>query len=184
MDAVVRDHPARAGAALAGGAIGTEQDAAHGQVEVGAGRDDDGVVATQLEQAAAESRRHPWPDRPAHPGRPGGRDQRHARVVDQRLTDGSAAVEHLRQVGRRILAKAVQGALEQGLGGQRRQRGFLARLPDHRVAADQRQRRVPGPDRDGEVECADHADDAQRMPDFHHPVARPLTGDRQPVQLA
>ena len=36
-----------------------------------------------------------------------------------------------------------------------RERRLLRGLPDHRVAADQRERRVPGPDRDREVERRD-----------------------------
>ena len=42
--------------------------------------------------------------------------------------------------------------------GQRRQRGQRRRLPDDGVAADQRDRGVPGPHGGGEVERGDHAD--------------------------
>ena len=45
-----------------------------------------------------------------------------------------------------------------------RERRLLRRLPDHRVAADQGERRVPGPDRDREVEGGDDADHAERVP--------------------
>ncbi len=67
-----------------------------------------------------------------------------------------------------------------GDGGQRRQ---LGRLPHDGVAADQRDRGVPRPHRDGEVEGGDDADDAERMPRLHQPVARPLGGDGLAVQL-
>ena len=63
------------------------------------------------------------------------------------------------------------------------ERRLLRRLPDDRVAADQREHRVPRPDRDGEIERGDHADRAQRMPLLHQPMAGPLAGDRQAVEL-
>ncbi len=68
-----------------------------------------------------------------------------------------------------------------GFGGERR---LLARLPDDRIAADQRQRRIPGPDRDREVEGADDQHRPERMPLLHHPVVGPLAGDGQAVELA
>lgn len=43
---------------------------------------------------------------------------------------------------------------------------------------------VPGPHGDGEIERGDDADDPQRMPVLHEPVAGPLRGDGAPVQLA
>ena len=52
------------------------------------------------------------------------------------------------------------------------QRRLLARLPDHGIAAHQRQRRVPRPDRDREIERADHQHRPERMPLLHHPVVR------------
>ena len=61
---------------------------------------------------------------------------------------------------------------EQRLAGQRGEQRLLRRLPHHRVAADEGQRGVPRPDRDREVERADDADDAERVPLLHHPVAR------------
>ena len=53
----------------------------------------------------------------------------------------------------RIEAEPVQGALEDQGGGQRAERRLLRRLPDHRIAADQRQGRVPGPGCDGKVKA-------------------------------
>jgi hypothetical protein len=82
------------------------------------------------------------------------------------------------------LAETGGGAVEQRGYGERGQRGFFRGLPDHAVAADQRQRGIPGPDRDGEVEGADHAADAERVPGFHHAVVRALGGDGQAVELA
>ncbi len=76
-----------------------------------------------------------------------------------------------------------RGALEQRLAGQRRERRLLRGLPDQRVAADERDRGVPGPDGDREIEGADDADHAQRMPGLHHVVARPLGRDGEAVKL-
>ena len=68
--------------------------------------------------------------------------------------------------------------------GERRERCLVARLPDHRVAAHERQRGVPRPHRDREVEGGDDSDRTHRVPRLHQPVAGPLGGDRETVQLA
>ena len=103
-------------------------------------------------------------------------------VVDQRLPDVGAADQHLRDVGR---GAQLGDRPRQGRGaGQRGQRGELRGLPDHRVAADQRDGGVPRPHRGREVEGADHADDAERVPGLHQPVAGPLGGHRPAVELA
>ena len=47
-----------------------------------------------------------------------------------------------------------------------------------------RERRVPRPHRDGEVEGGDDAADAERMPGLHHAVVGALGGDGQAVELA
>ena len=62
------------------------------------------------------------------------------------------------------VAESRQRALEDLLRRERGERRLLRRLPDHAVAAHQRERRVPGPHRDRKVERGDHADRPQRMP--------------------
>ena len=182
-DRGVRDHPAQRGAALPGGAGRREHDAAHGEVEVGRRRDDRGVVAAELEQQPAEAAGDARRDGAAHPGRAGGAEQRDARVVDERLADLGAAEDHAPTIaGRR--ADAAGGLGDQRLAGQRGEQRLLRRLPHDRVAADEGERGVPRPHRDREVEGADDADDPERVPLLHHPVAGPLGGDGQPVQLA
>ena len=99
------------------------------------------------------------------------------------FADGAVADQHLHQAGRHI-AGALGGAGKDRLAGKRGQRRLFRWLPDDRVAADQRKRRVPRPDGDGEVEGRDDADDAERMPGFHHAVAGTLGGDGQTVELA
>jgi hypothetical protein len=116
-------------------------------------------------------------------GRAGGRDHRHAVVVDQHFADVALADQQAEQAFRRI-AEAFDGALAMACTAKRGQRCLFRRLPHHRVAADQRQRRVPRPHGHGEVEGRDHAAHAQRMPGFHHAVAGALGGHRQAVELA
>jgi hypothetical protein len=57
-DLLLDDDPAGRGAALPGGADGAEEDGARREVEVRVLGDDDGVVAAELEDRAAEPRRH------------------------------------------------------------------------------------------------------------------------------
>eukprot|EP01132_Coremiostelium_polycephalum_P017959 gene17958-biopygen9566 len=177
------DQPTQAGAALAGGTDGAEQNRAHGHVQVGAWAEDHRVVAAQFENAAGKTcsdfRRY----FAAHAGAAGGADQRNTRVIHQCGAGIAATDDHLAEVRRRI-AEVLQYALEQCLAGQGGKRGFFRRFPDHCVAAHQRQRGVPRPYGDREVEGADHANHAQRVPGFTHVVARTLGGDGQAVQLA
>ena len=75
-------------------------------------RDDHRIVAAELEQAAAEARGDARAERAAHPRRAGRRDQRHARIVGQRLADLAAALDDLEQARRRV-AEPLGGAREQ-----------------------------------------------------------------------
>ena len=58
------------------------------------------------------------------------------------LTDVAAANQHLQKSVRR-LTKAPHRALDEGLRGERGERRFLGRLPDHRVAADESESGIP-----------------------------------------
>ena len=182
LDRAVHDQAAQGGATLASSTHSREQDAAHGQVQVGARGQDHGVVATQFEDAAAETGSNTWAHFTTHAGAAGGADQRHARVVDHGFAGFTAADNQLGQASRGI-AEGFQGFFEQSLASQGGERGFLRRLPHHRVTGHQGQGGVPGPDGNREVEGADHADHAQRVPGFTHVVAWALGGDGQAVQL-
>ncbi len=176
------DDPAQGGAALAGGAGGGEDDAPHGQVEVGRGGHHGGVVAAELEQAAAEAGRHAGGDEGPHAFRAGGTDQGHPGVIEQGGgVVGTGHGEHV-QVGggADVGGRPVQEG-GTGHGGQRR---GLRRLPDHGVTADEGQGHIPRPDGDREVEGADDGDHPQRMPGLHQAVARPLGGHGATVELA
>ena len=91
------------------------------------------------------------------------------------------ALEHLVEAVRR--ADVGGGPPQQGVAGHGGQRRLVRRLPQHRVAGDERQGGVPRPHGDREVERRDDGARAHRVPRLHQPVARPLAGDRQAVQL-
>ncbi len=148
---------------------------------------DGATIAALLPPSSSSSR----PKRPATRGatarpirvEPVALSKRDPRVVDERLADA----RHRRVTTADTASGApdpARGLGDQRLAGQRGEQRLLRRLPHHRVAADEGQRGVPRPDRDREVERADHADDPERVPLLHHPVARALGGDRQAEQLA
>ena len=66
---------------------------------------------------------------------------------------------------------------------QRRERRLLRRLPDHRIAADKSERRVPRPDRDRKIEGGNDRARPHGMPGLGHPVAGPLGSDHEAMQL-
>ena len=74
--------------------------------------------------------------------------------------------------------------IEDGLGGEGGEGSFLGGLPDHGVAADEGEGCVPAPDGDGKVEGGDDADDAERVPGFHHAVAGAFGGNGEARELA
>ncbi len=178
----MHDQAAQGCAALPGRAGGGEGGPAHHEVQVGARSDDGRVVAAELEDAATEAGRHDRADLATHSGGTGGAHQRYPVVGDECGPHRAAAEHHLVEVGGHI--HRGRGLLEQGVGGEGGERGQLARLPDHRVAADESEGGVPRPDRDREVERGDDGGGAEWVPLLHQPVARPLAGDRQPVELA
>ena len=120
-------------------------------------------------------------DGAAHAGRPGGRHDRHALVGGERGADVGPALDDLVEVGRRADVGGRPG--QERVAGQRGERRLVGRLPDHRVAGDEGEGGVPRPHGDGEVERRDDGARAHRVPRLHQPVAGPLAGDRQAVQL-
>ena len=177
------DEPAQRGAALPGRADGGEDDRPHRQVEIGRGGDDHRVVAAELEDRAAEPGGDLRADDRAHAGRTGRRDDRHVAGGDQRFADRRAADDDLGEALGRVGAEALDRAGQDFHRRQRRERRLLRRFPDHRIAADQRQRGVPGPDRDREIERRNDRARPERMPGLGHPVAGALRGDDEAVQL-
>ncbi len=108
----MHDQAAQARAPLAGGADGGEKNATHDEVEVGARRDDRGVVATELEQRAPEPGRDAWCELLAHLRRAGGRHEGHTRVVGE-LHGAVGATDH--ELGEAVgrAAEALGGPLEE-----------------------------------------------------------------------
>eukprot|EP00760_Papus_ankaliazontas_P028430 PhM_4_TR3707/c0_g1_i1/m.62848 len=159
-------------AALAAGTDSTEEDPAGDHLEVGVGHNDDGVVATELKQGAAEATGNDLADlltgstaaREAH--------ERDARVLDEGLADVGTAAGQRGDGGVDVVAE--QHALDDLLRGDGAQVRRGGALPDLRVAADHRDGRVPAGDGDGEVEGGNNADDAEGVPLLHHEVARAL----------
>ena len=179
---LVHDQAAQARAALARCSDRREEDAADDEVEVGARRDDRRVVPAELEERAAEPRSHPRRQLLAHRRRARRGDERDAIVVGELNGPVGATDDELEEpVG--DAAEPRRGALEERRRGESRERRSLRRLPDHRVSAHERQRGVPAPHRDREVEGADHGDRPERMPRLREPVTGALRRDRATVQL-
>ena len=183
MDVFIHDQSPQRGAALAGGADCREGDGAEREREIGGGTDDRGIVAAEFEDRARKPPCKPRTDLTTHRRRARRRDERDARIVDETFSDLAAADQHGREVRRRF-GKLCRDTLHQRLYRERTKRGLFRGFPDHRIAAHQRERGVPGPDRHREVERRDDADGTQRMPLLHHPVAGPLAGDGETVELA
>ena len=83
-----------------------------------------------------------------------------------------------------VVPNFFAGAFEEGLCGEGGERGFLGGLPDDGVAADERERSVPAPDGDGEVEGGDDAGDAERVPGLHHAMIGAFGRDGETSELA
>ncbi len=143
------------------------------------------VVAAEFEDGAREAGRE-LRDRPGGPSRwsrwPTAPPRGGRRPAARRCRAGPAA-RPSRPSGASAPKRSMARCGDR-MHRERGQRRLLGRLPHHRVAAHQRQRRVPRPHRDREVEGRDHAAHAQRMPGFHHPVLGALGGQREAVELA
>jgi hypothetical protein len=134
--------------------------------------------------SAAEAGRDPGRDATTHRRRPGRRHEGDPTVVDERLPHLGAAQNQPEQPAWCVGPERLRGALHELERRHRGQRRLLGRLPHHRVAAHERQHRIPRPHRDREVEGRYHAHDTERMPRLHHAMVGALGGDGQAVQLA
>ena len=182
-DALVHDAAARGRAALAGRADGAEHDRRQRPGRDRRSSDDDGVVAAELQQAAAEpcrdasgrrggrSRSSPSSETSATRGSSTNRCPRSLPASISSEKTAEARVGHHHSLQMCWTAIAVSGVLGEG-------------FQMHGVAADRGEEGVPGPDRDREVEGGDDADDAERMPLLVHAVLGPLGVHRQAVEHA
>ena len=158
---------------------------AHGQVEVGARRDDHRVVAAELEHGAAEprcdhaaprarpiARASRWPRPAARAGRrPALRRRRRRRPRTSSSPSGDRRHAPRRRLQQRLARRARSAASSP----------TASRPPCRRRPAPARR---SSPDRDREVEGRDDADHAERMPRLHHAVPGRSDGDGQAVELA
>src|SRR5208283_4159401 len=106
-----------------------------------------------------------------------------AGVVDEALANGRAVADDEAEDGGVNVVGAAD-ALGYLDGGNRAERCLAGRLPDGGVAADSGDGAVPGPHGNGEVEGGDDADDAERVPLFHHAMLGALGRDGEAVELA
>ena len=183
INAIVDKKAPRRRAALSCCPHRSERDAPQRKIEIGRWSDDHAIIAAEFEDRARETLGKPRCDRAAHARRSRRRHERDARIADERLTRLAPTHQEAAQTRGRF-AEARGRAREYGLHRERGQRRLFRRLPHDAVAANERERRIPGPDRNGKVERRDDPDDAERMPDLHHPVSRPLGCDGEAVKLA
>jgi hypothetical protein len=133
------------------------------------------------EQAAAEALRHHLPHALPHPGGTGGGDEGDAAVGHHALGHAVRAHAEIEHASEPVLLHHPVADVLHGHGGE----GSLVRgLPDHGVAADGGDGRVPGPHRNREVEGGDDPHHAQRMPLLVHAVEGPLRVHGEAVELA
>ena len=140
--------------------------ALHSEIRLGRTANDHRVVAAELEDRSPEACGDGLAHDPSHRGRPGGAYNRHPVVADQCRTDRAVAENQRAEPPARAVARELRfdlpyDPIEDRVTGEGAQRCLLRGLPDHRVAADECQRRVPSPDRDREVE---RRDDARPVP--------------------
>src|SRR5579871_3072475 len=102
----------------------------------------------------------------------GGADERDAPVLQQAIADAGMVADHQSEDAAPTMTSqhAVTNLLHRD-GGQR---SLVRGLPDHTVAANSGDQRVPRPNGDRKVERGDNADQAERMPLLVHAMLRPL----------
>src|SRR5205823_1248399 len=115
--------------------------------------DDDRVVAAELEDRARIAGAARGTDLRAELARSGRADERHALVFEHRLADFAAFADD--ETHEAFAAVLLEDRLNDLLDSDRAKRRIRGGLPHHAVAAHRRDRRIPRPHRDGEVERAD-----------------------------
>ena len=182
MEGLLDDDPAGGGTALAGGADGPEVDGPQGDVDVALVAHDDGTVATQFQDMAAEALLHQG----AHVAATGHRacvgDQGHPGVGVDEVADVAAPADGQAADGG-VEPEVPQHLLGDLRAGDGREGGLGGRLPQNGIAADQGDGCVPAPDRHGEVEGRDDAHHAQGVPLLLQAVLAALAGHGEAVEL-
>jgi hypothetical protein len=160
VDRLVHDRGAERRAALARGAEAAEQRALDGEVDVGVVHHDHRVLAAELQARRLRVAAGQLADLRADRARAGEAD-----LVDEALLE---RLLEARERGRAVGLDEVEHAAGDAAGVEDldhrvAERGrVLGRLPDDRVAAQDRRHEVPGGDGDGEVAGGDDRGDADR----------------------
>src|SRR5499427_10948159 len=97
----MHEQPPQRSAALARRTHGREGDGADCEIEIGRGRDDGSVVATELKDRTGEAGGETWADIAAHCGRTRSRYHRHSGVGDESLANITAADHDPEEAARR-----------------------------------------------------------------------------------
>src|ERR1017187_6494328 len=181
-DAALQEEAARGGAALSRRAHGAKQNGAQHQVGIGIVHHDDAVVAAQFQDGAAQPPGHLLGDVTAHFGGPGKADQRNARVAHQTFGHRPAGTDD--QVEHPLQAVTVEDPVDDLLHRDGHQRRIRRGTPEHAIAAHRRDHGVPRPHRHREVEGADYAHDAERVPLLVHAMPGALAVHGEAVKLA
>ena len=129
-----------------------------GRIEVGSGENDVGGFAAELQRHALEVAGGGAQDLASDRGRAGKGHLVHAGVLDQRRTGGLSEAGHDIQHARRNA-----GSQRQLAELERRERGELRRLQDHRAAAGERRRDLPHADHERKIPRYDGAHDADGL---------------------
>ena len=171
-------------AALAGRADGGEEHAADDEVEVGARRDDRGVVAAELEQRAAEAGRDARRQLLAHLRRARGRDERDPRIVGELHGAVGAADHELREArrARRRTARAARSSSDMqasAVSGVRSEGFQITGSPQTSASAAFQLQTATG-----KLKALITATGPERVPRLGQPVAGALGRDRAAVELA
>src|SRR6516165_11406213 len=80
-------------------------------------------------------------------------------------------------------SKAHRDTFDQCLHRERSKWRLCRGLPDHGIAANDRESRIPRPDRHREIEGGDDAYGTKRMPLLHHSVVWPFAGNGEAIEL-
>ena len=183
VNAAVDDEATGGRAALTAGAHSAKHRSRNDHLQIGIGLDDDGVVATEFEQALAESCGNSLSDNLAHADGSRCGHEGNPLVLGHHLThfvvplyDTGEAFGHMGHVCRNLIPDV--------LTGNGSERGLLRGLPNASVSANPCDGGVPVPNGHGEIECADDAHDTKGMPLLIHPVPRSLGVHGQAIELS
>ena len=183
LNILMHDQTTQGCATLTTGANSREHNRTNRHINVCRRGYDHGIVAAKLKNGTTKTLGNTRRNFAAHAGRTSCRNQRHIAAVGHNFTDLAIPNNNLMQVGWRI-TEFRNRLFQNLLAGQGGNRGFFRRFPNHGIATCQRKGSIPRPWCDREVKGGDQANNTQRMPIFHHFVARTFGRDGQTVKLA